>query len=135
MRLNIISMETSIVRIETVHPRDPLEPRLTHTQLIAKTECMDGTPARGESIPVRWPLNGLGLGPSHNHSRVSVKYQIRLSLLDEKARQFYKTCDLVLHRMRLAGDNPSWFHGVCIFLCVFRFLSDACACACSSSQV
>ena len=109
VRLNIVSMETSILRIETVKPRDPHDPRLVHTQTIAKMECMDGTPARGDSIPVRWPLNGLGLGPSRNHPRVSVRYQIRLSLLDEKGRQFFKTCDIYLYRIRLAGDNPSWF--------------------------
>ena len=86
------------------------DPRLVHTQTIAKMECMDGTPARGDSIPVRWPLNGLGLGPSRNHPRVTVRYQIRLALLDEKGRQFFKTCDISLYRMRLAGDNPSWFH-------------------------
>jgi hypothetical protein len=40
-----------------------------------------------------------------------VQYQIRLSLLDEKGRQFYKTCDLTLYRVRLAGDNPSWYLG------------------------
>mmetsp|Transcript_9940 Transcript_9940/g.15738 ORF Transcript_9940/g.15738 Transcript_9940/m.15738 type:complete len:356 (+) Transcript_9940:66-1133(+) len=110
VRLNIVSMETSILRIETIIPRDPQDARLVHSQAIAKMECMDGTPARGDSIPVRWPLNGLGLGPSRCHPRVSVKYQIRLSLVDEKGRQFFKTCDIALYRLRLAGDNPSWFH-------------------------
>ena len=73
-------------------------------------ECMDGAPARGESIPVRWPLNGLGLGPTRKHPRISVRYVIKLCLVDERGRQFYKTSDIRFYRAGIHGDNNSWFH-------------------------
>lgn len=110
VRLNIVSMETSIIRIETVQPTNPQDPKLVHTQPLAKMECMDGAPARGESIPVRWPLNGLGLGPTRKHPRISVRYVIKLCLVDERGRQFYKTSDIRFYRAGIHGDNNSWFH-------------------------
>ncbi|EKX38574.1 vacuolar protein sorting 26B [Guillardia theta CCMP2712] len=108
VRLNIIAMETILIKVETVEPRDRYSPRLVFSEPVSKMEIMDGTPGRGESVPVRWPLAGVGIGPTLKHPKVNVKYQIRLSLIDERGRQFFKQCEIVFHRKKITGDNPPW---------------------------
>jgi len=67
---------------------------------IVKFEIMDGTPVKGESIPVRMFLGGFDLTPTYKtvHSKFSVKYYINLVLIDEDDRRYFKQQEVVFWR-------------------------------------
>ncbi|KAJ1471813.1 vacuolar protein sorting-associated protein 26-domain-containing protein [Baffinella frigidus] len=110
VRLHLVSMETSIIRVEVAEPREPGLPKLVHHQVIAKTEVMDGIPGRAERVPLRWPLKGMDVSPTYAYpGRFSVKYYIKLVLVDERGRQFFKQCEIFFHRGELGGVEPTWF--------------------------
>lgn len=62
---------------------------------------MDGSPVKGEVIPVRFFLGGNpGLTPTYRnvYNKFSVKYFINLVIVDENGRRFFKQQEIVLWR-------------------------------------
>lgn len=53
---------------------------------------MDGSPYKGEVIPIRLFLNSVDLTPSHKNigGKFSVKHFISLVLVDEDDRRYFK---------------------------------------------
>lgn len=53
---------------------------------------MDGTPFKGEVIPIRLYLNGIDLTPSYKNvgGKFSVKHFISLILVDDDDRRYFK---------------------------------------------
>mmetsp|Transcript_44391 Transcript_44391/g.69407 ORF Transcript_44391/g.69407 Transcript_44391/m.69407 type:complete len:165 (-) Transcript_44391:47-541(-) len=109
VRLNILHMEMSILKMETVNPKDPMERPISQVTTVGRVEMMDGMPGKGEQVPVRWPLSGLRITPSCQHNRFTVRYFLKLSLLDERGRQFYKETEIHFHRGVVGTDTLSWY--------------------------
>lgn len=61
---------------------------------------MDGSPVRGEAIPVRLFLAALDLTPTFKsvHNKFSVKYFLNLVLVDESDRRYFKQQEIYLFR-------------------------------------
>jgi vacuolar protein sorting-associated protein 26 len=76
---------------------------------------MDGSPSRGETIPIRLFLGGFDLTPTFRevNKKYSVRYYLSLVLIDEDARRYFKQSEIVLFRQapeqmpHLALDKPS----------------------------
>ncbi|RMZ80458.1 hypothetical protein DV737_g2971, partial [Chaetothyriales sp. CBS 132003] len=108
VRLKIKHMELSIIRRETtgVAPNQYNE---------SETLIMDGSPSRGETIPIRLFLGGFDLTPTFRevNKKYSVRYYLSLVLIDEDARRYFKQSEIVLYRQapeqmpHLAFDKPS----------------------------
>eukprot|EP00961_Rhodomonas_salina_P061012 819346-Rhodomonas_salina.2 len=71
-------------------------------------EFMDGVPARAEQVPIRWPLAGIPLNVTASHPRIAVKHMLKLALVDEQGRQFFKQCEIVFHRHNLKAPQLTW---------------------------
>uniref|UniRef100_A0A914DF45 Uncharacterized protein n=1 Tax=Acrobeloides nanus TaxID=290746 RepID=A0A914DF45_9BILA len=67
---------------------------------ITKYEIMDGTPVKGESIPVRLFLASYELTPTMREvaKRFSVQYFLNLVLVDEEDRSYFKQQEITLYR-------------------------------------
>lgn len=65
---------------------------LNESETVAKFELMDGSPVKGESIPVRLFLGGFDLTPTYKgvHNKFTVRYYLNLVLIDEEDRRFFK---------------------------------------------
>mgnify|MGYP002477164140 CR=1 FL=1 len=61
---------------------------------------MDGSPSRGETIPIRLFLGGFDLTPTFRE--VNKKYST-LVLIDEDARRYFKQSEIVLYRQAPEG--------------------------------
>lgn len=99
VRVKIKHMELALVRREITG----VQPNLyTETHTLSKFEIMDGSPVKGESVPVRMFLGGFALTPSYAHveGKFSVRYLLNLVLVDEDDRRYYKQQELVLYRKR-----------------------------------
>ncbi|KAL6717937.1 Vacuolar protein sorting-associated protein 26 [Lecanora helva] len=100
MELSIIRRETTgvapnqynesetLVRFEVPFPSPPQEP------------IMDGSPSRGETIPIRLFLGGFDLTPTFRevNKKYSTRYYLSLVLIDEDARRYFKQSEIVLYR-------------------------------------
>jgi len=53
---------------------------------------MDGSPVRGECIPVRLFLNGFDLTPTYRdvNKKFSIRYYLNLVLVDQDDRRYFK---------------------------------------------
>lgn len=53
---------------------------------------MDGSPSRGETIPIRLFLGGFDLTPTFRdvNKKFSVRYYLNLVLIDEENRRYFK---------------------------------------------
>jgi hypothetical protein len=73
---------------------------LSENETVAKFELMDGSPVKGESIPVRLFLAGFDLTPSYHgsHNKFSVRYYLNLVLIDEEDRRFFKQQGMEMSR-------------------------------------
>ncbi|KAI6175781.1 hypothetical protein M3Y97_00727000 [Aphelenchoides bicaudatus] len=97
VRIKIKNMELSIMRRESVGSG----PSLFHeTDSVGKFEIMDGSPVKGESIPIRLFLAGYDLTPTMREigKRFSVRYYLNLVLVDEEDRRYFKQHEIVLFR-------------------------------------
>ena len=93
-------MELTIIRREsTGHGANVYN----ESETITKFEIMDGSPADGESIPVRLFLDGFKLTPTYKqvNNKFSVKYYLNLVLVDEEDRRYYKQQEFYLWRSEL----------------------------------
>lgn len=61
---------------------------------------MDGSPDKGEVVPIRMYLNGVQLTPSYKniHNRLSVKYCLNLIIIDEEDRKYFKQMEIIIYR-------------------------------------
>jgi len=70
------------------------------SETVAKFEIMDGSPVRGECIPVRLFLNGFELTPTFKdvNKKFSVRYYLNLVLIDQEDRRYFKQQEITLWR-------------------------------------
>lgn len=63
-------------------------------------QIMDGSPSRGETIPIRLFLGGFDLTPTFRdvNKKFSTRYYLSLVLIDEDARRYFKQSEIVLYR-------------------------------------
>lgn len=66
---------------------------------------MDGSPSRGETIPIRLFLGGFDLTPTFRdvNKKFSTRYYLSLVLIDEDARRYFKQSEIILYR-QAPGD-------------------------------
>jgi vacuolar protein sorting-associated protein 26 len=73
---------------------------------------MDGSPSRGETIPIRLFLGGFDLTPTFRdvNKKFSTRYYLSLVLIDEDARRYFKQSEIILFRQVPEaignGDQP-----------------------------
>lgn len=71
---------------------------------------MDGSPSRGETIPIRLFLGGFDLTPTFRdvNKKFSTRYYLSLVLIDEDARRYFKQSEIVLYRQApdAVGNEP-----------------------------
>lgn len=95
--IEIKHMEIVIQRVESITLG-----RTTATETIdvAKFEIMDGSPVKGESIPVRMYLSGLDICPTYRNvqNKLSVQHYINLVIVDEEERRYFKKQEIELWR-------------------------------------
>jgi len=102
VRIEIKYMEIGLIRRETAGTG----PNVYHeNETITKFEIMDGTPVRGESIPVRLFLGGFDLTPTYQtvQDKFSVNYWLNLVLVDNDDRRYYKETEIFFWRKQ-PGD-------------------------------
>lgn len=89
VRIKIRHMEIAIIRRETTGSGPNV---FNENETIAKYEIMDGSPVRGESIPIRVFLAGYDLTPTMRdiNKKFSVRYYLNLVLVDEEERRYFK---------------------------------------------
>ena len=90
-------MELSIIRRETtgVPPN-----QYNESETLVRFEIMDGSPSRGETIPIRLFLGGFDLTPTFRdvNKKYSTRYYLSQVLIDEDARRYFKQSEIVLYR-------------------------------------
>lgn len=96
-RLKIKHMELSLITRES----SGLQPS---NYLIDSTairyEIMDGSPVKGETIPIRLFLGGYDLIPDMSCNYFNVKNYLSLVIVDEDGRRYFKQSEIVLYRVR-----------------------------------
>ncbi|KMZ76526.1 Vacuolar protein sorting-associated protein 26B [Zostera marina] len=98
VRIKIKNMELEIRRRESTGSGQNTH---VETETLAKFELMDGTPVRGESIPVRLFLSPYDPTPTYRNTnnKFSVKYYLNLVLVDEEDRRYFKQQEITLYRL------------------------------------
>eukprot|EP01013_Petalomonas_cantuscygni_P017877 TRINITY_DN35156_c0_g1_i1.p1 TRINITY_DN35156_c0_g1~~TRINITY_DN35156_c0_g1_i1.p1 ORF type:complete len:447 (-),score=108.69 TRINITY_DN35156_c0_g1_i1:152-1492(-) len=72
------------------------------TETLQRYEIMDGTPTRGEVVPIRLYLNAIPrLTPTYEnvHEQFSVKYYLNLVLVTEDGKRYFKQQEITLYRL------------------------------------
>ncbi|BCR95868.1 vacuolar protein sorting-associated protein 26 [Aspergillus luchuensis] len=97
VRLKIKHMELSIIRRETTGSPPN---QYNESETLVRFEIMDGSPSRGETIPIRLFLGGFDLTPTFRdvNKKYSTRYYLSLVLIDEDARRYFKQSEIVLYR-------------------------------------
>lgn len=82
VRLKIKHMELSIIRRESVGAAPN---QFNESETLVRFEIMDGSPSRGEAIPIRLFLGGFELTPTFRevNKKFSTRYYLSLVLIDE----------------------------------------------------
>ncbi|CCF55521.1 hypothetical protein KAFR_0A00830 [Kazachstania africana CBS 2517] len=96
-RLKIKHMELSIITRESSGLK-PSSSLIDSTAI--RFEIMDGSPVKGETIPIRLFLGGYDLTPNMSCNYFSVKNYISLVIIDEDGRRYFKQSEVVLYRTR-----------------------------------
>ncbi|KAF8009425.1 hypothetical protein BT93_J0422 [Corymbia citriodora subsp. variegata] len=98
VRIKIKNMELEIRRRESTGSGHNT---YVETETLAKFELMDGTPVRGESIPIRLFLSPYELTPTYRNinNKFSVKYYLNLVLVDEEDRRYFKQQEMTVYRL------------------------------------
>lgn len=96
-RLKIKHMELSLITRESsgLHPSNYL---VDSTAI--RYEIMDGSPVKGETIPIRLFLGGYDLSPDVTCNYFNVKNYLSLVIVDEDGRRYFKQSEIVLFRTR-----------------------------------
>lgn len=95
-RLKIKHMEISLITRETVG----VQPNQLSDSSTIRYEIMDGSPVKGETIPIRVFLGGYDLTPTTKTNMFSVKNYISLVIIDEDGRRYFKQSEIVLFRQK-----------------------------------
>lgn len=96
-RLKIKNMEVMILKKETAF----LDANAWNdSDSLQKFEVMDGTPVRGEVIPIRLYLQPLNLTPTYPtiNSSFQVRYFINIIIYDEDDRRYFKQQEITFWR-------------------------------------
>jgi vacuolar protein sorting-associated protein 26 len=107
VRLKIKHMELSIIRRETTGAAPN---QYNESETLVRFEIMDGSPSRGETIPIRLFLGGFDLTPTFRdvNKKFSTRYYLSLVLIDEDARRYFKQSEIILYRQAPdALPNPN----------------------------
>eukprot|EP00123_Amoebidium_parasiticum_P005359 comp16571_c0_seq1/m.14669 comp16571_c0_seq1/g.14669 ORF comp16571_c0_seq1/g.14669 comp16571_c0_seq1/m.14669 type:complete len:330 (-) comp16571_c0_seq1:201-1190(-) len=104
VRLKLKMMEVAIVKREATGLGGR---RQNHTETIAKFEIMEGSPGKGETIPIRLFLGAYELGPTFQDvcKRFSVAYYLNLVMVDEADRRYFKQEEITLYRKALGAPS------------------------------
>ena len=90
MELSLITRESSGVKLNSV---------IIDTTSI-RFEIMDGSPVKGETIPIRLFLGGYDLIPNMSCNYFTVKNYLSLVIVDEDGRRYFKQSEIELYRTR-----------------------------------
>jgi len=103
VRINIKYMEIALIKRESTGTGPNV---YNESETITKYEVMDGSPVKGESIPIRLFLGGFDLTPTYKnvHNKFSVKYFLNLVIIDEEDRRYFKQTDITLWRKKPSDD-------------------------------
>lgn len=96
-RLKIKHMELSLITRESSGLQ--LSNCLVDSTAI-RYEIMDGSPVKGETIPIRLFLGGYDLSPDVSCNYFNVKNYLSLVIVDEDGRRYFKQSEIVLFRTR-----------------------------------
>lgn len=96
-RLKIKHMELSLIARESsgLHPSNYLI-----DSTVIRYEIMDGSPVKGDTIPIRLFLGGYELTPDMSCNYFNVKNYLSLVIIDEDGRRYFKQSEIVLYRSR-----------------------------------
>ncbi|KAJ6445754.1 vacuolar protein sorting 26 [Purpureocillium lavendulum] len=105
VRLKIKHMELSIIRRETTGAAPN---QYNESETLVRFEIMDGSPSRGETIPIRLFLGGFDLTPTFRdvNKKFSTRYYLSLVLIDEDARRYFKQSEIILYRQAPDAIQP-----------------------------
>ena len=96
-RLKIKHMELSLITRES----SGLQSSSTLIDSTAiRYEIMDGSPVKGETIPIRLFLSGYDLTPTMGSNYFNVKNYLSLVIIDEDGRRYFKQSEVHLFRSR-----------------------------------
>ncbi|ODM92194.1 Vacuolar protein sorting-associated protein 26B-A [Orchesella cincta] len=98
VRVKIRHMELGIIKRETTGAG---QNTFNENETIVKYEIMDGSPVKGESIPIRLFLGAydeLTTTMKDVNKRFSVRYYLNLVLVDEEERRYFKQQEIILWR-------------------------------------
>lgn len=115
VRLKIKHMELSIIRRETTGAAPN---QYNESETLVRFEIMDGSPSRGETIPIRLFLGGFDLTPTFRdvNKKFSTRYYLSLVLIDEGESALDNEIGQVLaleawttntHHRQMPGDTSS----------------------------
>lgn len=90
MELSLITRESSGVKMNSI---------IIDTTSI-RFEIMDGSPVKGETIPIRLFLGGYDLVPNMSCNYFNVKNYLSLVIVDEDGRRYFKQSEIELYRTR-----------------------------------
>ncbi|AGO12183.1 AaceriAEL178Cp [[Ashbya] aceris (nom. inval.)] len=93
-RLKVKHMEISLIKRETCGH----EPNQLSDTTSIRYEIMDGSPVKGETIPIRLFLGGYDLTPNITSNYFSVKNYLSLVIIDEDGRRYFKQTEIILYR-------------------------------------
>lgn len=96
-RLKIKHMELSLITRESSGLK-PSAYLLDSTAI--RYEIMDGSPVKGETIPIRLFLGGYDLTPNMTCNYFNVKNYLSLVIIDEDGRRYFKQSEIILYRTR-----------------------------------
>lgn len=107
VRLKIKHMELSIIRRETTGAAPN---QYNESETLVRFEIMDGSPSRGETIPIRLFLGGFDLTPTLRdvNKKFSTRYYLSLVLIDEGELFFRRgpgRCSSTSSQMLAATSN------------------------------
>jgi vacuolar protein sorting-associated protein 26 len=95
-RLKIKHMEISLITRETVG----VQPNQLSDSSTIRYEIMDGSPVKGETIPIRVFLGGYDLTPTTKTNMFNVKNYLSLVIIDEDGRRYFKQSEIILFRSK-----------------------------------
>lgn len=96
-RLKIKHMELSLITRESSGMK---QNNVIIDTTSIRFEIMDGSPVKGETIPIRLFLGGYDLIPNMSCNYFNVKNYLSLVIIDEDGRRYFKQSEIVLYRTR-----------------------------------
>lgn len=96
-RLKIKKMELCLITRESVNSNGKSK---VSESIPVSYEIMDGSPVKGETIPIRLFLSGYNLIPTIDLGSFSVKSYLSLVIYDEDGRRYFKQAEVDMYRTR-----------------------------------